>query len=226
MGYKLRVDPRRGARRMSMIYRATPSRDQQRRAGQDNGDGVDVFIHRDGRTAAVLAYKNMGLNAPPSRATRFFFTIPLAAVTNLTTVQTVRHTPQGAFGYPPQPDRAMPKLTVATHFPVARRHGRVRLRERHQSRHPRASGWAKTSSGPSIRWCCAFFPDGRIEHAPHGRLGLQLSTLRSSSTAPTYPPKYNDSSGAGESLPNDRHLGTNTPRPILTAQSTTASTGT
>jgi ribonuclease Z len=77
--------------------------------------GVDVFIHEMGLPPEVWAMKNLGLDAPDPENTRFE-----DYVDDLSEVIGCSHTPPGAFGYllsRIKPRR--PRLTVATHFPVA-----------------------------------------------------------------------------------------------------------
>ena len=104
---------------LSMIYTSdtkpeTNSIDQARNGGQ----GVDVFIHEMVVPPSVWAYKNMGLDAPPQPGDPDYAEYQ-TIVQGLTFVQNSSHTPQGAFGYMLSQINPRPKLTVATHFPVA-----------------------------------------------------------------------------------------------------------
>jgi ribonuclease Z len=67
---------------------------------------------------SVWAYKNMGFDAPPEPGDENYEEF-VATVEALTYVQNSSHTPQGAFGYVLGQIDPRPRLTVATHFPVA-----------------------------------------------------------------------------------------------------------
>lgn len=77
------------------------------------GKGVDVFIHEMVVPPEVWAMKNLGLDAP-GQGVRWD-----ATVNDMKKVQDSSHTPQGAFGYLLSRIDPKPRLTVATHFPVA-----------------------------------------------------------------------------------------------------------
>lgn len=79
----------------------------------NGGTGVDVFIHEMVPPPEVWAMKNMGLDKPSSGP------IWDAYVNDMAKVQASSHTPQGAFGYILSQIEPRPRLTVATHFPVA-----------------------------------------------------------------------------------------------------------
>ncbi len=118
MGYKLEWTTPDGTN-LTMIYTSdtkpeTNCIDQAR----NDGKGVDVFIHEMVVPPSVWTYKNMGLNEPPATNSPLY---PLYTngLEGLTTVQNSSHTPQGAFGYILSQIVPKPKLTVATHFPVA-----------------------------------------------------------------------------------------------------------
>ena len=118
MGYKLEWKTPSGAS-LAMIYTSdtkpeTNCIDQAR----NDGRGVDVFIHEMVVPPVVWAYKNMGLDAPPQPGDPAYAEFQ-ATVQGLTFVQNSSHTPQGAFGYILSQIEPRPKLTVATHFPVA-----------------------------------------------------------------------------------------------------------
>lgn len=119
MGYKLSWTPPGGNRPLTMIYSSDtkPETNSVNQAIND-GQGVDVFIHEMVVPPEVWAYKNMGLDAPPPTDSPIYPTFQ-ATVDQLKTVQDSSHTPQGAFGYLLSLIEPKPKLTVATHFPVA-----------------------------------------------------------------------------------------------------------
>nr|WP_321464887.1 hypothetical protein [uncultured Desulfobulbus sp.] len=75
--------------------------------------GVDVFIHEMGLPPEVWAMKNAGLPGPVDNATF------QATVDDMSTIINCSHTPPGAFGYLLGQISPRPRLTVATHFPVA-----------------------------------------------------------------------------------------------------------
>jgi len=118
MGYKLEWQTPEGTN-LTLIYTSdTKPETNCIEQAKNGGQGVDVFIHEMVVPPEVWAYKNMGLNAPilPGEPGYSNF---LATVQGLTTVQNSSHTPQGAFGYILSQIDPRPKLTVATHFPVA-----------------------------------------------------------------------------------------------------------
>ncbi len=80
---------------------------------KNGGAGVDVFIHEMVPPPEVWAMKNMGLDAPGGGP------VWDAYVEDMKSVQASSHTPQGAFGYLLSQIDPRPRLTVATHFPVA-----------------------------------------------------------------------------------------------------------
>lgn len=84
----------------------------------NGGKGVDVFIHEMIVPAEVWAFKNMGLSAPPEMDDPLYETFQ-NTVDGLKNIQNSSHTPQGAFGYLLSQINPRPRLTVATHFPVA-----------------------------------------------------------------------------------------------------------
>ncbi len=110
IGYKLEWNG------LSMIYTSDTKPEQHSvRQAVNGGKGVDVFIHEMVPPAEVWAYKNMGLDAPGDPNDPMW----VATLQAITDVQNSSHTPQGAFGYLMSQIRPRPKLTVATHFPVA-----------------------------------------------------------------------------------------------------------
>ncbi len=120
MGYKIEwknpKDP--AAPVLSAIYTSdTKPETNCIEQAKNDGRGVDVFIHEMVVPPAVWAMKNMGLPSIPPAGTNPTFD---AAVAELKRVQDSSHTPQGAFGYLlSQLTNPPPRLTVATHFPVA-----------------------------------------------------------------------------------------------------------
>jgi ribonuclease Z len=77
----------------------------------NGGKGVDVFIHEMSPAAQVWSMKNTNRTTLPDPES--------PAVQYLKMVQNSSHTPQGAFGYLLSQIEPRPRLTVATHFPVA-----------------------------------------------------------------------------------------------------------
>ena len=106
MGFKLEWNG------LSMIYTGDTKPETHCLEQADNGGkGVDVFIHEMVVPPQIWAMKNAGEKVPPP------FDNP--GVQQLKTVQDSSHTPQGAFGYLLSQITPRPRLTVATHFPVA-----------------------------------------------------------------------------------------------------------
>ncbi len=119
MGYRLDWTPPGSSKPLTMIY-TSDTKPETNCVNQaiNGGDGVDVFIHEMVVPPSVWTYKNMGLNAPPDTNSSLYASY-LLGVTNAQTIQNSSHTPQGAFGYLLSLIDPKPKLTVATHFPVA-----------------------------------------------------------------------------------------------------------
>ena len=118
MGYKLTWRTPSGAD-LSMIYTSdTKPETNCIEQARNDGGGVDVFIHEMVVPPEVWAYKNMGLDAAPVPGDPNYDEF-LRTVQSLTFVQNSSHTPQGAFGYILGQIEPRPRLTVATHFPVA-----------------------------------------------------------------------------------------------------------
>lgn len=108
IGYKLEWNG------LSMIYSSDTRPETHSIQQAVNGrKGVDVFIHEMVVPPEVWAMKNSGLNQPGSGSAWD------ATVTDMQMVQDSSHTPQGAFGYLLSQIDPKPRLTVATHFPVA-----------------------------------------------------------------------------------------------------------
>ena len=121
MGYKVDWQTPEGTN-LSMIYTSdTKPETNCIEQAKNGGQGVDVFIHEMVVPPEVWAYKNMGLDGPIEEGQPGYSNF-VATVQGLTTVQNSSHTPQGAFGYILSQLIAadvQPRLTVATHFPVA-----------------------------------------------------------------------------------------------------------
>ncbi len=118
MGYKVEWQTPEGTN-LTMIYTSdTKPETNSVYQAINGGKGVDVFIHEMVVPPSVWTYKNMGLNAPPATNSPLY-PIYLSGVQTLTSVQNSSHTPQGAFGYLLSLIKPKPRLTVATHFPVA-----------------------------------------------------------------------------------------------------------
>jgi ribonuclease Z len=121
IGYKLEwTPPRHHNKKLTMIY-TSDTRPEWHSINQaincdkrGKARGVDVFIHEMGLPPEVWAMKNLGLDAPDDDNPRF-----TKYVDDLTEVISCSHTPPGAFGYLLSRIEPHPRLTVATHFPVA-----------------------------------------------------------------------------------------------------------
>lgn len=123
IGYKLEwwppgKDMRDPAQAISMIYTSdTKPEIRSRDQAINGGAGVDVFIHEMIVPANVWAMKYtdpgkpMGPEEPPPSSD--------PSVQQTAMVQNSSHSPQGAFGYLLSQIHPRPRLTVATHFPVA-----------------------------------------------------------------------------------------------------------
>jgi ribonuclease Z len=118
IGYKLEWWPKpshtgdRSKPHLSMIYTSDTKPEYNCVSQASNGGkGVDVLIHEMVVPAQVWAMKNEYSDTLPSP------TAPSVQV--LETVQNSSHSPQGAFGYLLSQTAPRPRLTVATHFPVA-----------------------------------------------------------------------------------------------------------
>lgn len=118
MGYKLEWTTPAGAV-LNMIYTSdTKPETNCVEQAKNDGVGVDVFIHEMVVPPVVWAYKNMALNEAPSIGDPNYADFQ-RTVQALTRVQNSSHTSQGAFGYILSQIEPRPRLTVATHFPVA-----------------------------------------------------------------------------------------------------------
>ena len=106
---------------LSMIYTSdTKPEYHSINQASNGGNGVDVFVHEMAVPAEVWAFKNMGLTEPPDPNLQpQLYSTFLKAVDVLKDVQNSSHTPPGAFGYLLSQIQPRPRLTVATHFPVA-----------------------------------------------------------------------------------------------------------
>ena len=119
VGYKLEwTPPKYPDKTLSMIYTSDTKPEKLSVENAKNIDpktgeakGVDVFIHEMIVPAQVWAMKDSHLPELPP------FDNP--GVQFSTMVQNSSHTPQGAFGYLLSQIEPRPRLTVATHFPVA-----------------------------------------------------------------------------------------------------------
>jgi len=119
MGYKLEWTPpgSPGSQSLSMIFTGDtkPEWDSVKQAC--SGDKpLDVFIHEMIVPPEVWAMKFLGLTTIPPLPWPPAFQ---QAVDEVANVQNSSHTPQGAFGYLLSQISPLPRLTVATHFPVA-----------------------------------------------------------------------------------------------------------
>jgi ribonuclease Z len=121
IGYKLEWTVPGTSTVLSMIYTSdtrpeTHCIEQANNVDPDTGEsrGVDVFIHEMGLPQELWAMKNLGLDEPDHLNPRFD-----EYVKDLYEVINCSHTPPGAFGYLLSLIDPRPRLTVATHFPVA-----------------------------------------------------------------------------------------------------------
>jgi len=106
IGYKLEW------RGLTMIYTGdTKPEIHSKDQAINGGNGVDVFIHEMVVPAQVWAMKMARSTTLPDESS--------ALVQDLQMVQNSSHSPQGAFGYLLSQINPRPRLTVATHFPVA-----------------------------------------------------------------------------------------------------------
>jgi len=119
MGYKLEWNPPGsppGSQPLSMIFTGD-TKPEWLSVGQACGDKpLDVFIHEMIVPPEVWAMKFLGLTTIPPAPWPPAFQQAVDAAAN---VQNSSHTPQGAFGYLLSKIHPLPRLTVATHFPVA-----------------------------------------------------------------------------------------------------------
>ena len=120
MGYMLEWTPPGATKPLTMIYSSdTKPETNSVNLARNGTNGVDVFIHEMVVPPSVWAYKQMGLDAPPSDTNSAAYASYLAALNQLSLVQDSSHTPQGAYGYLLSQISPPPRLAVATHFPVA-----------------------------------------------------------------------------------------------------------
>ncbi len=120
MGFMLEWTPPGTTRPLTMIYSSDTKPETNSVNLACNGtNGVDVFIHEMVVPPSVWAYKQMGLDAPPSTNNPALYATWQAATDELTRVQDSSHTPQGAYGYMLSQISPPPRLAIATHFPVA-----------------------------------------------------------------------------------------------------------
>jgi ribonuclease Z len=193
MGYKLDWRTPEGAT-LSMIYTSdTKPETNCIEQAKNGGNGVDVFIHEMVVPPEVWAYKNMGLDAPPQPGDPNYAEFQ-ATVQGLTFVQNSSHTPQGAFGYILSQINPRPKLTVATHFPVA--DDTVASAFESVRAH-----CPDVEMGRDIVWSfdlmvLRVFPD----HIEQARADVSRYSFNPPVQLPTgmRPPKYNDGMGKGD----------------------------
>lgn len=107
VGYKLEWKTPSG-KTLSMIYTSDTKPEYE---SVKQARGVDVFIHEMIVPAQVWTMKNTHMDHLPELDT--------LEVQFLTMVQNSSHSPQGSFGYLLSLIEPRPRLTVATHFPVA-----------------------------------------------------------------------------------------------------------
>jgi ribonuclease Z len=194
MGYKLEWTTPEGET-LRMIYTSdTKPETNCIEQAKNGGTGVDVFIHEMVIPPDVWAYKNMGLSAPPNPGDPAYLSYQMA-VTNLTSVQNSSHTPQGAFGYILSQIEPKPKLTVATHFPVA--DDTVASAFDSVANH-----CPEIQMGRDIVWSfdlmvLRVFPGGRIEQRRMAVSDYSFNPPVQLDGA-TCTPKYNDGKGAGD----------------------------
>ncbi|MCX6924674.1 MAG: MBL fold metallo-hydrolase [Verrucomicrobia bacterium] len=120
MGYKLEWTPPGATNPLTMIYSSDTKPETNSVFLACNGtNGVDVFIHEMVIPPDMWAWKNMELSGPPTTNDPAVYNAWVQYTDANTTVQNSSHTPQGAFGYLLSQISPPPKLTVATHFPVA-----------------------------------------------------------------------------------------------------------
>ena len=196
MGYKVDWQTPDGTN-LSMIYTSdTKPETNCIEQAKNGGRGVDVFIHEMVVPPAVWAYKNMGLAAAPTTNDANYAEYQ-ATVQGLTYVQNSSHTPQGAFGYILSQlisNNVQPRLTVATHFPVA--DDTVASAFDSVKAH-----CPDVEMGKDIVWSfdlmvLRVFPD-RIEQC---RADVSKYCFNPPVQLPTgmLPPKYNDGAGSGD----------------------------
>jgi ribonuclease Z len=192
MGYKVEWQIP-GGTNLTMIY-TSDTKPETNSVNQaiNGGRGIDVFIHEMVVPPAVWTYKNMGLNAPPATNSPLYPSYVLGVET-LKTVQNSSHSPQGAFGYLLSLVKPKPRLTVATHFPVADDTVASALQS--------VQAHTNVVLGEDLIWSfdlmvLRVFPD-RIEQ--------RRAVVSDFSFNPpvqldggTYPPKYNDGNGNGD----------------------------
>jgi len=112
IGYKLEWTPPGGGNPITMIY-SSDTKPEYNCVNQaiNGGKGVDVLIHEMIVPAQVYTMKSLYTDVLP----------PLTDpnVEALATIEASSHSPQGGFGYLLSLINPRPRLTVATHFPVA-----------------------------------------------------------------------------------------------------------
>lgn len=194
MGYKL-VWRTPDGYDLSMIYTSdTKPETNCIEQAKNDGNGVDVFIHEMVVPPEVWAYKNMGLDKAPQDGDARYREY-LATVEGMTTVQNSSHTTQGAFGYILSQIEPKPKLTVATHFPVA--DDTVASAFQSVTNH-----CPEIAMGRDLVWSfdlmvLRVFPGGRIEQR---RAAVSDYSFNPPVQMPggLMTPKYNDGNGKGD----------------------------
>jgi ribonuclease Z len=195
MGYKVEWTPPGSTNTLTAIY-SSDTKPETNSVDQaiNGGKGVDVFIHEMVVPAEVWAYKTMGLKEPPSTNSANYASFQ-ATVDQLIRVQNSSHTPQGAFGYLLSQIEPKPRLTVATHFPVAD----DTVESAFQSVRNRCPD---IQMGKDIVWSfdlmvLRVFPD-RIEQRRALVSDYAFNPPVQMPKEGFYPPKYDDGSGKGD----------------------------
>ena len=193
MGYKLQWRTPEGSN-LTMVYTSdTKPETNCIEQAINGGKGVDVFIHEMVVPPDVWAYKNMGLDAPPSTNDPAAYAQFQQYLTVMQRIQNSSHTTQGAFGHILSRIVPKPGLTVATHFPVDDNTVASALKS--------VQAHTNVVMGKDIVWSfdlmvLRVFPD-RIEQCR-----ADVSDFCYNPPARMFPgmlsPKYHDVSGAGE----------------------------
>ena len=117
IGYKLEWTPPGGGDPITMIYTSDTKPEYNcvnqaiNKNQQSVAQGVDVLIHEMIVPAQVYTMKSMYTDVLPDPSSQ--------GVEQLATIEASSHSPQGGFGYLLSQVNPAPRLTVATHFPVA-----------------------------------------------------------------------------------------------------------
>jgi len=187
---------------LSMIYTSdTKPEIRSRDQAINGGKGVDVFIHEMIVPPNIWAMKfadpanpTYGPEKPPDSTSDI--------VQQTTMVQNSSHSPQGGFGYLLSQINPRPRLTVATHFPVADDTVSCALNSV-QQHVPVVQGNVVPPQGTSrITWSFDLMvitvsADQIVEQRGYVTdFGFTPNAILPSTKA--YPPKYHDTSGAGD----------------------------